>query len=176
MAILKVARLGHPLLRERSLEVAPEEIGTEAFQAFLDDLIATMHEYDGAGLAAPQVHVLKRAVVMQVENNPRYPDSPPIPLTVLINPVIEPLGDEEIEVWEGCLSVPGIRGKVPRHARIRLRARDRRGREIDEIHEGFPAAVVQHECDHLDGRVFLDRVRDTTTLSFLEELRRYGPR
>lgn len=175
MAILKVARLGHPLLRERALELQAEEIRSESFQDFVDDLVATMHEYDGAGLAAPQVHVLRRVLVMEVRNNPRYPDAPPIPLTVLVNPVIEALTEEEIEVWEGCLSVPGIRGKVPRLARIRLRALDRHGEEIDQVFEGFPAAVVQHECDHLDGRVFVDRVRDTRSLAFHDELRRYGP-
>ena len=132
-----------------------------------------MREYDGAGLAAPQVHVSQRVVVMEVTNNPRYPDAPSVPLMALINPRIHFLTERRVEIVEGCLSIPDLRGVVPRIAEIELEALDRHGNPIRERFTGFPAAVVQHECDHLDGVLYLDRVINTKTLSFVREFQRY---
>jgi len=170
--ILKVARMGHPVLREVAKPVDPARIDTPEFQAFIDDLVETMHEYDGAGLAAPQVHVSERVVVFEVHEHPRYPEAR-VPLTVVVNPEIRFLTEERIAIWEGCLSVPDLRGQVPRIAHVELSALDRHGRPQRLELRGFPAAVVQHECDHLDGVLYLDRVEDTTTLSFLREFQRY---
>jgi peptide deformylase len=174
MAILKVARLGHPILRQVSAPVSPEAILSPAVQSFIDDLIETMVEYDGAGLAAPQVHVSQQIVAFAVEENPRYPDAPAIPLTVLINPKIRPLTEHTEEDWEGCLSVPDLRGRVPRFTRIEVDAYDRKGQKLRFVADGFHARVVQHECDHLFGKVFLDRMRSMDSLSFTRELLRHG--
>lgn len=174
--ILKVARLGHPVLRQIAAPVPPDQITTAATQQFIDDMIETMYEYDGAGLAAPQVHVSQQIVVMEVAKNPRYPEAPNIPLTVYINPEITPLTENMNEDWEGCLSVPGMRGRVPRYTNIRLRAYDRDGKQVDFTAEGFHARVIQHECDHLQGKVYIDRMRDTSSLMFLEEYMKYGLR
>ena len=175
MGILKVARMGHPILREVAAEVGPEEFATPAFQDFVDSMIETMHEYDGAGLAAPQVHVSKRLVVMEVADNPRYPDAPAIPLTVVVNPRIHFLTERRVEIVEGCLSIPDLRGVVPRIAEIELEALDRHGVPFRASFTEFPAAVVQHECDHLDGVLYLDCVVDTRSLSFVREFERYHP-
>jgi peptide deformylase len=172
--ILKVARLGHPILRKIAEPVSLEQITTPAVQQFIDDLIETMYEYDGAGLAAPQVHVSQQIVVMEVSQNPRYPQAPAIPLTVYVNPEITPLTESMDEDWEGCLSVPGLRGRVPRYTKIRLRAYNRQGKRVDFVAEGFHARVIQHECDHLQGKVYLDRMRDTSSLMFIEEFMKYG--
>ncbi len=174
MAILKVARLGHPALRKVSAPVPPGEIRAPALQQFIDDLIETMREHDGVGLAAPQVHESKRIVVFEVERNPRYPDAPSIPLTVLINPEISVVEKEMDEDWEGCLSVPNLRGRVPRHRAVQVKALDRRGAALDFVAKDFHARVVQHECDHLDGKVFLDRMRDFSSLMYLSEFYRYA--
>ncbi len=174
--ILKVARLGHPVLRQVAEPVSPDQILTPAVQQFIDDMIETMHEYDGAGLAAPQVHVSKQIVIMEVGPNPRHPNAPSIPLTVYINPEITPLTDEMEEDWEGCLSVPGLRGRVPRYTKIRLRAYDRQSNRIDIAVQGFHARVIQHECDHVQGKVYLDRMRSMESLSFVEEWMKYGLR
>ena len=174
--ILKVARLGHPILRKIAAPVPPEQITTPAVQQFIDDLIETMYEYDGAGLAAPQVHVSQQIVAMEVSQNPRYPQAPAIPLTVYINPEITPLTDTMDEDWEGCLSVPGLRGRVPRYTKIRLQAYDRQGKRVDFVAEGFHARVIQHECDHLQGKVYLDRMRDMSSLTFMEEFMKYNLR
>lgn len=171
--ILKVARMGHPILRERALEVAPEQIVEPAFQKLIDDMIETMAEYDGAGLAAPQVHVAQRLVMFHLDSNPRYPQADPVPLTIAVNPVITPLTNELQGMWEGCLSVPGLRGYVERPARVRFEALDRYGQRMEEELEGFAAVVIQHECDHLDGRLFIDRITDTTRLAFQREFERY---
>lgn len=173
MAILKVAKMGHPILREIAKEVPAAEIGTQAFQDFVGSMIDTMHEYDGAGLAAPQVHVSQRIVVMEVKNNPRYPDAESMPLCVVINPRIHFLCERRVEIVEGCLSIPDLRGVVSRVAEIELEALDRNGDPIRTHFEGFSAAVVQHECDHLDGVLYVDRVADTRTLSFVREFQRY---
>ncbi|HXH84637.1 MAG TPA: peptide deformylase [Candidatus Tectomicrobia bacterium] len=173
MAILKVARLGHPVLRERASPVPVDRIRSAAVQRLIDDMIDTMHEYDGAGLAANQVHELQRIAVIEVEANPRYPDAPGIPLTVLINPVVTPLTDEMEEGWEGCLSIPDMRGRVPRYTAVRLEAYDREGRPMDLVAKDFFARVIQHETDHLDGVVYLDRMRDLRTLSHIAEWNRH---
>ena len=173
MAILKVARLGHPVLREVAKPVPPEGIPAPQVQRFIDDLIETMIEYDGAGLAAPQVHVSQQIVVFEVEGNPRYPDAPSIPLTVLINPKITPKTKNTEEDWEGCLSLPDLRGMVPRFTEVRVEAYDRAGKKLDYVAKGFEARVVQHECDHLLGKVFLDRMTSMNSLSFLREFLRY---
>jgi peptide deformylase len=173
MSIRKVARLGHPVLRQLAEPVPLEGMLSPAVQQLVDDLIETMIEYDGAGLAAPQVHVSQQIVVFQVEGNPRYPDAPAIPLTVLINPRITPVTKEIDEDWEGCLSVPDLRGKVPRPTAVRVEAYDRTGKKLDYVARGFEARVVQHECDHLLGKVFLDRMQSMESLSFLKEFVRY---
>ena len=173
MAILKVARLGHPVLRLKADPVPPEGIGAPAIQQLIDDMLETMADHDGAGLAAPQVHVSQRVVIYGVASNPRYPDAEEVPLTVLVNPMITPLTEDKEEDWEGCLSVPDLRGKVPRWTRIRVAGWGRDGRPLQLTAEGFHARVVQHECDHLDGLVYLDRMRSLETLSFLPEFQRY---
>jgi peptide deformylase len=174
MAILKVARLGHPVLRQVAELVPPEGIRAPTIQQLVDDLIETMIEHDGAGLAAPQVHVSKQIVVFEVEGNPRYPDAPSIPLTVLINPKIAPAMQDMDEDWEGCLSLPDLRGKVPRYTQVRVDAYDRHGKKLHYVAKDFHARVVQHECDHLLGKVFLDRMRSMESLSFLHEFARYS--
>lgn len=173
MAILKVAHLGNPVLRAIAAPVPLAAIAAAEMQRFIDDLIETMLEYDGAGLAAPQVHVSKQIVTFQVEGNPRYPDAESVPLTVLINPKMTPLSNHTEEDWEGCLSVPDLRGKVPRYAQIRIEAYDRSGKKLDYVAQDFHARVAQHECDHLLGKVFLDRMGSMESLSFLPEFVRY---
>jgi len=173
MAILKVARLGHPALRQKALPVPVAEIGSPETQRLIDDMVETMREYNGAGLAAPQVHVLRQVCVIEVSGNPRYPEAPAIPLTVLINPVLTPLTDEMEDGWEGCLSVPDMRGKVPRFTSVRLDAYDRGGRRIEGEAKEFFARVIQHETDHLHGMVYLDRMRDLSTLTHLAEWNRH---
>lgn len=173
MAILKVARLGHPVLRRPAAPVPLEGIGAPHVQRLIDDLIETMYEYDGAGLAAPQVHVSSQIVVFAVDRNPRYPEAEPIPLTVLINPEISPAADETAEDWEGCLSVPELRGKVPRFTRVNVVAYDRGGQKLRFSARDFHARVIQHECDHLQGKVFLDRMRSMESLAFAPELLRF---
>ena len=173
MAILKVARLGHPVLRQRALPVPAGDIRSTEIQRLIDDMVETMREYNGAGLAAPQVHVLKQICVIEVKDNPRYPEAPGIPLTVLVNPVLTPMTEETEDGWEGCLSVPDMRGMVPRLASVRLHACDREGRPIECLAKEFFARVIQHETDHLHGIVYLDRMRDLSTLTHLAEWNRY---
>jgi len=173
MAILKVARLGHPVLRQVAEPVSPEAIRAPEIQQFIDDLIETMDDYDGAGLAAPQVHVSRRIVVYGVEQNPRYPDAESVPLTVLINPRLTPIGADQEEDWEGCLSLPDLRGKVPRFTRLQVDAYGRDGARLSFVAKDFHARVVQHECDHLDGRVYVDRMTSMATRTFLPEFQRY---
>ncbi len=173
MSILKVAHLGNPILRKVAEPVPPQDIGTPQVQRLVDDLIETMLEYDGAGLAAPQVHVLQQIVVFEVEDNPRYPEAGAIPLTVLINPKITPLTQHMDEDWEGCLSVPELRGKVPRCTQVRIEAYDRAGKKLNYLAKDFHARVAQHECDHLLGKIFVDRMRSLESLAFLPEFQRY---
>jgi peptide deformylase len=173
MAILKVARLGHPILRQKAAELPPEILETPEIQQLIDDMIDTMREYDGIGLAATQVHEPLSIFVIEIEGNPRYPNAPSIPLTTVINPKIEPLSDDIEFDFEGCLSVPDIRGEVPRYAGIKLEGLDRKGGIISIEVEGFVARAIQHETDHLNGLVFLDSMEDMSTLSFTKEYQRY---
>jgi peptide deformylase len=166
MPILKIATLGEPVLRQRSRELTLEELRAPATQAFIDDLVATMRDADGAGLAAPQVMNPVRICAIEVKgNNPRYPYKPAIPLTILVNPVLTPLTDEQFDNEEGCLSVVDLRGQVKRFTHIRVQAWDRLGAPLDYEVKGLTAGTYQHEVDHLDGSVFVDRVTDPTTLS-----------
>ena len=173
MAILKVCRLGHPVLRETARPVPPEAIPRPEFQGLIDDMIETMHEYTGVGLAAPQVHVSQQLAVLQVDKHPRYPDVPPVPLTVLINPRLRVTSERRAELWEGCLSIPDLRGMVPRYAELRVQALDRHGQRIDFVATDFHARVIQHEYDHLQGKVYVDRMDSLHTLCHLDEWQRY---
>ncbi|HXT02719.1 MAG TPA: peptide deformylase [Casimicrobiaceae bacterium] len=166
--IRDVLRMGDPRLTERSLEL--ERVGTSELAVLLEDLRDTMRAQDGAGLAAPQIGVGLRVVIFGVERNARYPDVDPVPYTELINPVVTPLSDEIEEGWEGCLSVPGLRGVVPRFRRVRYRGLDPGGAVIEREVEGFHARVVQHECDHLDGILYPMRVRDFSRFGFTDVL------
>ena len=142
-------------------------------QRFIDDMVETMREYSGAGLAANQVHTPVQIAVLEVHANPRYPDAPDIPLTILINPVVTPLTEEMEEDWEGCLSVPDMRGRVPRYTSARLECLDREGNPVDIVVKDFHARVVQHETDHLHGIVYVDRMRDLSTLTHVAEWNKY---
>ena len=173
-AILKVARIGHPVVRTVAIPVPAGDVGSAGFQRLVDDMIATMHEYEGVGLAAPQVHVSLRVAVIEVPASDERSDAA-VPLMVLVNPVVTPLGEARRTGWEGCLSIPGLRGVVPRLERVRLEALDRDGRPYTAEASGFFARVIQHECDHLDGKVYLDRMDDMRSLSFLRELHRHAP-
>jgi peptide deformylase len=176
MAILKVARLGHPVLRQVAENISLRELQSQAMQQLIDNMVETMKEYDGVGLAADQVHVSKQVAVLEVADNPRYPSKPQVPLTVLVNPRITPLSEELEEDWEGCLSIPDLRGQVPRYKHIRVEAWDRHGAEVAFTADDFHARVIQHEFDHLNGHVYLDRMRDMKSLAFLQEFARYGLR
>ena len=173
MAILKVARLGHPVIRTPSQAVPKESITSAAMQRFLDDMIDTMREYDGVGLAAPQVHVSKQIAVIEVTENRRYPGEGPVPLTVLINPKIVSSSKKQLVDWEGCLSVHEFRGQVPRAESLDVEAYNRKGEKVKLSVQGFFARVIQHECDHLAGKVFLDRMPDLSTLTHLNEFVKY---
>jgi len=173
MSILKVARMGHPVLRRRAREVEKAELSQPSIQKFIDDMIDTMHEYHGVGLAAPQVHEALRifvAAINPADEEPLPPDTDPL---VFVNPVITPTGTDMFEDWEGCLSIPDLRGRVPRARAITVTALDRSGKRIEFPAVDFPARVIQHETDHLDGVLFLDRMRNFGTLSFLDEYQRY---
>lgn len=173
MAILKVCRLGHPVLRQVAQPVSPAVIGESRFQQFIDDMIDTMHEYEGVGLAAPQVHVSQQVAVLEVEQHPRYPDVPSVPLTVLINPRVTIVSEETVEGWEGCLSIPDLRGMAPRYRELRVEALDRHGKPLDFVATDFHARVIQHEYDHLQGKVYVDRMGSLETLAHLAEWQRY---
>jgi peptide deformylase len=183
MAILKIAQMGEPVLRRRALDVPVEAIAKREIQSLIDDMIETMRDADGAGLAAPQVYQSLRISVIEVRDNPRYPAFAPIPLTVLVNPVLTvrstmngnvPAADDSIALYEGCLSVPGIRGRVVRPRAVEVRAFDRNSSPLSFVWEGVPAAVVQHETDHLNATLFVDRA-DPQTLCFLREYERHVP-
>jgi peptide deformylase len=163
-----ILRIGHPLLLQTAQAVT--EFNTPALDALVADMLETMEQADGAGLAANQIGVLQRVVIFGFENNPRYPDRDPVPLTVLVNPEVQPVGDRIESGWEGCLSVPGMRGWVPRHQRIVYRGLDPQGQAIEREVEGFHACVVQHECDHLDGILYPQRIEDMTKFGFEKEL------
>jgi len=174
MSVLEIATVGHPVLRERAREVTAEELRSPEMQRLIDDMIETKRAAKGAGLAANQVHETLRIAVVEVEaGNPRYPYKPAVPLTVLVNPVLEPVGDTTAEINEGCLSVPDLRGTVNRYEAVRVRYLDRDGGEHDEVRRGLTAGTFQHEVDHLDGILFLDRVRDPATFSTWEQFDRH---
>ena len=173
MTVREILHVGNPLLRRPSREVTREELASPEMQELIDDLIDTMRAANGAGIAAPQIGELVRIATIEVGDNPRYPYKPRIPLTVVVNPVVEPLDDEMVEINEGCLSVPNMRGNVFRHVNIRVRWWDRDGVEHDEIKRGLTAGTFQHELDHLDGVLFLDRVVDTHTLTTWDQFERF---
>lgn len=168
MAIQAVLKMGDPRLLRVSEKVNSDEM--DLLPALLEDLWDTMAAENGAGLAAPQIGVLKRVVVFGYQQNPRYPDAPPVPETVLVNPVITALDQAMEDGWEGCLSVPGMRGLVPRFQKIKYRGFDQMGNVIEREAESFHARVVQHECDHLDGVLYPQRIEDMTQFGFLAEV------
>ena len=173
VSVREVVEIGDPVLRERARELSPEEIASPAIQKLIDDLIETKRAMHGAGIAANQVGEPVRVAVVEVEEgNPRYPYKPPVPLTVMVNPTIEPLGDETVEINEGCLSVPDLRGSLPRHLAVRVRFLDREGGEHDEVKRGLTAGTFQHEVDHLDGVLFVDRA-DPRTFATWEQFDRH---
>jgi peptide deformylase len=173
MALLKIARMGHPVLRARAAEI--DDPKAPWVRQLVEDMIETMEDAGGTGIAAPQVHVPYRIVVFQVQGErlTDLPDDSEQELTALINPVVEPIGGERAYAWEGCLSVPGLRGVVSRHLRVRYRGVDLDGNPIDREVAGFHARVVQHECDHLDGILYPQRMSDHRLLVFTEELQRH---
>lgn len=184
VAIRKIAQMGEPVLRRVARPLSVEELKSPAIQTLIDDMIDTMHDADGVGLAAPQVYESIQVCVIEISKNPRYPDALDIPLTVLVNPVITPQVEsppdnlaeaDSIAMFEGCLSVTGLRGQVVRPRRVRVQALDRQGKALDFVWEGVRASVVQHETDHLKGVLYVD-LADSKSLSFLREYERYVPR
>jgi len=176
MAILKVARMGHPILRAKALPVPPDQIPTAPIQRLIDDMFETMREYSGIGLAAPQVHSGLRVFVAGLREGDvgqAVPDDGEMPFMALINPELTMVGEVTDEGWEGCLSIPDIRGLVPRAPSVRVQAFDRAGKRVAFTASGLPARVIQHENDHLDGVLFFDRMRSFESLAFLEEYRRF---
>jgi peptide deformylase len=172
VSVREIVQIGHPVLREPSRPLAPDEVGTAETQRLIDDLIDTMRAADGAGLAANQVGEAVQVCVAEVRpGNPRYPYKPVIPLTVMVNPVVAALTEETFANYEGCLSVPGLRGVVDRAVAVRVRALDRKGDPLDFVAQGLSAGTFQHETDHLRGRLFVDRVGDTRTLCTWDEFR-----
>lgn len=172
MSIREVLYMGQASLFQVSEEI--REFNTPELDRLVNDMLETMAEMDGAGLAAPQIGVNKRLVIFGVEENPRYPDVEPVPLTILINPVIEMLDEKMEDGWEGCLSIPGMRGVVPRYRHIRYHGLDQKGNVIDRKVSDFHARVVQHECDHLDGILYTQRIRDMKLFGFENELGNKG--
>jgi peptide deformylase len=170
MSILKVARMGHPVLRRKARALDRSEVKSAAIQKLIDDMIETMTEYHGVGLAAPQIHVGIRLFVAALDVDEEGRGAEPV---VMINPEISAVGNDTVEDWEGCLSVPDIRGLVPRAREINVRAYDRRGERVEIQAHDFGARVIQHEADHLDGVLFLDRMRSFESLTFLDEYSRY---
>ncbi len=168
MAIKPVLRMGDPLLFAKAESVS--EFDTPALHALIQDMQDTMESMDGAGIAAPQIGVSLRVVIFGVGVNPRYPDAEQVPYTVLINPTLRPVGDEIEDGWEGCLSVPGMRGIVPRYTRLHYTGFDQYGQPIDRLVSGFHARVVQHECDHLDGILYPMRIQDLRNFGYTEVL------
>jgi peptide deformylase len=168
MPAREVLRMGHPVLREKAKEV--EQTGTPELRQLIADMKETMAEKNGAGLAAPQIGVSQRVVIFGVDKNPRYPDAEEVPFTVLVNPKLTMLTRDVESDWEGCLSVPGMRGVVPRYTKLRYTGTDEEGNPIDRVAEGFHARVVQHECDHLDGILYPQRMQDMSTFGFTREL------
>jgi peptide deformylase len=173
MALRKIATIGHPVLREPARRLTREELLAPEMQRLIDDLIDTMHDANGAGIAANQIFEPVQIAAIEVKDNPRYPYKPNYPLTILVNPSIEPLTEETFMNYEGCLSVPNLRGEVARHPWIRVRAWDRHGADLDLEVKGLTAGTFEHELDHLWGKLFVDRVVDTRTLSTWADFERY---
>jgi peptide deformylase len=173
MALRKIATLGHPILRQTAQKLTREQLQSAEVQSFIDDLVDTMRDANGAGLAAIQVYQPWMICCIEVHNNPRYPYKPNIPLTVLVNPELTPTTDETFENFEGCLSVPNLRGRVKRFTEARVRAWDRKGADLDFVVRGLTAGTFQHEVDHLNGIVFVDRVFDSKTLCTWEQFDRF---
>ncbi len=171
--ILKVARLGHPIIRTAAHAVDPAAITKPEFQRLLEDMVETMREYSGVGLAAPQVHLPLQIAVLEVENHPRYPEMPKVPLSFLINPVVTVTDGSKVDEWEGCLSIPDMRGRVPRFKQLRVTGLGRHGEALDFVANDFHARVIQHETDHLKGEVYLDRMPDMKSLGHLLEWQRF---
>jgi peptide deformylase len=173
VTVRDILHIGHPVLRQQARPLAPDEVSASGTQRLIDDLVDTMRDADGAGLAATQVGEAVQVCVAEVRpGNPRYPYKPVIPLTVLVNPVVEALTAETFPVYEGCLSVPGLRGVVERFVEVRVRALDRHADPLDFVVRGLSAGTFQHETDHLEGTLFVDRVTDTRTLCTWDEFRR----
>jgi len=170
MAIRPILKMGEPLLLQTAIQVAPEAIASIEIQNTIQDLLDTLKDANGAGLAAPQIGISLQIVVFGFEKNVRYPNEDPILETILINPIITPLSTEMENGWEGCLSVPGLRGSVPRYQQIRYQGLDTHGHIIDRTVSGFHARVVQHECDHLFGKLYPMRIEDMTQFGFTEIL------
>ena len=168
MATREILKMGHPTLLEVAKPV--EKFNTSELDSIIEDMIDTMKENDGAGLAAPQIGLGMQLVIFGFDSNERYPEADQVPFTVLINPVITPIGDEEEDGWEGCLSVPGLMGVVPRFKKIRYQGKDQHGNDIDREVDGFHARVVQHECDHLIGKLYPMRIRDFSQFGYLDTL------
>jgi len=173
MSILKVARMGHPILRAKARPVERADFKNALFQRFIDDMLETMREYHGVGLAAPQVHESLRVFVAAIEDPPDADDAPEPEPIAIVNPEITVVGSDVVEDWEGCLSIPDIRGRVPRAREIIVRGMDRHGHRLELRAHDFPARVIQHETDHLDGVLFFDRMKSFETLTFLDEYSRY---
>ena len=174
MAILKVAQLGNPVLRKKAELVPEDQITAPRTQALIDNMIETMREYSGAGLAAPQVHEPAQIIVLESMRNERYPDAPDVPMTVIVNPKIKAFSEEMEEGWEGCLSLADLWGRVKRARSVTVGGFGRDGKPLTIEAEGFFARALQHEIDHLHGKVFVDRMSDLASLSFGREYSRYG--
>jgi peptide deformylase len=176
MAIKEIARIGEPILRQKTRDLTLEEIKSDKTQNFIDDLIETMRAANGAGLAANQIFSSLRICAIEVHNNPRYPYKPNIPLSILINPKIETVGNDVFENYEGCLSVPDLRGRVQRYCQMKLKYYNRDGESISQKIKGISAGTYQHEIDHLDGKLFIDRVLDPKSLCTWETFKKYHER
>jgi peptide deformylase len=173
MALRKIATIGHPVLRQAARELTRDELASAPVQRLVDDMVDTMRDANGAGIAANQVHEAVRVCVVEIKDNPRYPYLPGWPLTVLVNPVVTPTTEETFMNYEGCLSVPNLRGEVPRFTGVRVRALDRRGKDLEFEVRGLTAGTFQHELDHLDGRLFVDGVVDTRSLCTWTDFERF---
>jgi len=173
VALRKIATIGHPVLRQRARELTRDDLATAPIQRLIDDMVDTMRDAAGAGLAANQVHEPVRICVIEVADNPRYPYAPKWPLTILVNPALEATTDETFMNYEGCLSVPNLRGEVRRFTGVRVRAWDRRGKDLAFEVKGLTAGTFQHEVDHIDGKLFVDSVPDPRTLATLGDFERF---